>query len=124
MTRRTISTVRAKIERLRAAGKTWAFAAERAGVIKSDGRPDTGMAYQIAINKHEPIDPKTRERLGLIAICVTCKRPLPRPKIDRPPVGLSPDELWWRSLPPKARRTIIYRLFTFHEVALSDIDDV
>jgi hypothetical protein len=51
---------------------SWRKVAVACQVLTSDGRPDPSLAQRIATKGYDPRRPETRQRLGLLPVCITC----------------------------------------------------
>ena len=92
----------------------WRVVCEKMGVLKSDGQPDTGMAYKIAYREHEPEDRVVRVRLGLRDICVKCHRGFRKPAARR--TSISPARAWWNGLSHTKQEQIIQSLYLLRDM--------
>lgn len=81
-----VERMAAKGQEMRASGENWVIICCKLKILKSNGEPDPGMAYQIIVNGYEPKRPATRVRLGLPPTCPTCYQHLPRPPRVVPPL--------------------------------------
>lgn len=90
-----------RIRALRAKGIKWEKICLQLGILKDNGEPDTGLAYQIGINQKEPKGEEVRDRLGLRKVCLACMRGFRR--VSASARSLSPWRLWWNRLKPAER---------------------
>lgn len=102
-TKQTAETARRAraILKLRRKGKTWEKASSETGIIKSDGSPDPGLAYRIALEEYEPKSQEVRDRLGLKKLCLSCMRAFR--KTSKKISALPPWRYWWNRLKPGER---------------------
>jgi hypothetical protein len=82
------------------------------GILKNDGRPDTGMAYKIAYDGHEPAGREVRLRLGLRDICTKCHRGFRKRMVRK----MTPARAWWETLETSKREKIIQSLYLLRDV--------
>jgi len=93
---------------------SWRNVCVKLGIMKSDGRPDTGMAYKIAYDGHEPADRMVRARLGLRDICTKCHRGFRKASARR--TTLSQARAWWNGLANAKQEKIIQSLYQLRDV--------
>lgn len=83
-------------------------------IVKENGDPDTGLAYQIAYNEYEP-SREIQKRLGMRETCKTCHRPFRKPSV-REKVAPSKWRVWWNSLGYERQDKILARLYKIQEL--------
>jgi len=91
---------------------SWRNVCVKLGIMKSDGRPDTGMAYKIAYDGHEPADREVRVRLGLRDICSKCHRGFRKRTVRK----MTPARAWWNGLSNAKQEKIIQSLYQLRDV--------
>jgi hypothetical protein len=92
----------------------WRVICEKFGIWKADGEPDTGMAYKIAYDDHEPEDRDVRTRLGLNDMCVKCQRAFRKPGAKG--AERADWQTWWARLRPRERETIIRYHYSHRDI--------
>jgi hypothetical protein len=54
--------------------KSWSETAKLHGIVTAEGKPNKGLAYQIAVNGFEPSEHETLIRIGMPCLCDGCKK--------------------------------------------------
>lgn len=118
---RSLRSIRNRIQRLRTRRQPvkWLDICEQLDILTEDGRPDYGLASDIAFKvvqfhceelPYYP-SPEVAERLRVRPICLECRRPIRAVTDSNNRRPIEEHELWWRRLDRDTRNTFIFQLY-------------
>lgn len=127
MSTKSLAILYRQIHRLRDRRRPmqWKDICTRLGIVKANGQPDTGLAYDIYDDPNYVPGLEVLARLGIPAKCPVCKRRMPvsKPREISTDVDPLPDyEVWWRGLKKEERDRYKEDLFE-HAVYPQMFDD-